>query len=234
MKFLFIISCFVLTLGLALLSSPFLRATARTSINAARLKLQLPGISWKLAFNAANDAAPAEHIFALYPEAAHSANLVVKRGGTGAGYYDVCGASDAPIGFVEDTAESTTLTRTRSIFNWLFRRPVVLTASEAIAQDALVYTAANGKVQDEPATAGTYYLVGKASTAAAGDGKKLVVTPLPPVKLVVVAAFTSTNDTAAGAADLAALKAEAEKIGDDVRKLGTAFASAALVKVLAS
>jgi len=28
---------------------------------------------------------------------------------------------------------------------------------------------------------------------------------------------TSTNGTAAGAADLAALKAEAEKIGDDVR-----------------
>ena len=43
MKFLFIISCFVLTLGLALLSSPFLRATARTSINAARLKLQQIG-----------------------------------------------------------------------------------------------------------------------------------------------------------------------------------------------
>jgi len=35
--------------------------------------------------------------------------------------------------------------------------------------------------------------------------------------------LTSTNGTAAGAADLAALKAEAEKIGDDVRAMHAAL-----------
>jgi hypothetical protein len=59
-----------------------------------------------------------------------------------------------------------------------------------------------------------------------------VFTPCKPVKVVIIAALTSTDGTAAGAADLAALKAEAEKIGDDVRAIGAALATPALVKVL--
>jgi hypothetical protein len=42
-------------------------------------------------------------------------------------------------------------------------------------------------------------------------------------------AITSTDGTAAGAADLAALKAEAEKIGDDVRSLRLALVNAGIL-----
>lgn len=45
----------------------------------------------------------------------------------------------------------------------------------------------------------------------------------------VTVTLTSTNGTAAAAADLAALKAEAEKIGDDVRAIHAALVTAGVV-----
>jgi hypothetical protein len=50
-----------------------------------------------------------------------------------------------------------------------------------------------------------------------------------PALAPVTVALTSTNGTAAGAADLAALKAEAEKIGDDVRAIHAALKSFGLL-----
>jgi hypothetical protein len=47
----------------------------------------------------------------------------------------------------------------------------------------------------------------------------------------VTVTLTSTNGTAAAAADLAALKAEAEKIGDDVRAIHAALSLAGIVAI---
>ena len=108
-----------------------------------------------------------------------------------------------------------------------------MVASGVIAAGATVVTDSNGKVQTEPTVAGTYWIVGTSITASAADGDLFEVEPCRPIRLVVVAAFTSTNGTAAAASgSLANLAAEAEKIGDDVRALGTALATPALVKVL--
>jgi len=46
---------------------------------------------------------------------------------------------------------------------------------------------------------------------------------------VTTVALTSTNGTAAAAADLAALKTEAEKIGDDVRAIHAALVTAGII-----
>ena len=108
-------------------------------------------------------------------------------------------------------------------------------ASGVIAVNDLVYTDEDGKVQAEPATAGTYYLVGRALTASGADTNVIEIETCLPVKLVVVAAMTSTNGVAAAAsANLSGLAAEAEKIGDDVRAIGAALATPALLKVLAA
>jgi hypothetical protein len=61
---------------------------------------------------------------------------------------------------------------------------VKMVASEAIAVDALVYTAANGKIQDPPAaSSGVAYKVGRALQAAAGDGSVIEVEPCFPLSV---------------------------------------------------
>jgi hypothetical protein len=164
-------------------------------------------------------------------DAAIARFLVVKEGTTAGSTIAVCGASDLPLGCTLNPADAAADRIAIGLF--AFGETRLLTASEAITIGDPIYTAASGKVQNEPASAGTYYRIGYALTSAAADGDPVEVQTFPPIKVVVVAAFTSTNGTAAAAsASLANLAAEAEKIGDDVRALGTALATAAEVKVL--
>lgn len=166
-----------------------------------------------------------------YTDAAIGRYLLLKKG-SDVRHVALCGAANRPIGNSEDESDAAEKTLSVRPFATSSETQLVV-ASEAIAADVDVYTAASGKVQDEPAVAGTYWKVGRSRRAAAADGDPFEIYPCDPLKLIVVAAFTSTDGTAAAAADLAALKVEAEKIGDDVRALGTALATPALVKVLA-
>lgn len=163
-----------------------------------------------------------------------SRHLLVKAG-SDALHAAVCGAGDYPIGSTTDSpAAAEEILNVNPLNNSEYTRR--LRCATALAANIDVYTAANGFVQGEPAAAGTYYKVGRTVALAvqeAANSYVVEVAPCAPVKLIVVAALTSTNGTAADAADLAALKAEAEKIGDDVRALGAALATPALVKVLA-
>lgn len=92
-------------------------------------------------------------------------------------------------------------------------------AAGAFAYGAQVYGVADGEVDD---VASTNLLVGTALEASSGDGAQVEVLyavhgPLAAAAQAAVVA-TSTNGVAAAAsADLAALAAEAEKIGDDAR-----------------
>ena len=161
-----------------------------------------------------------------------SARHLLFKEGSDANHIALCGAAYFPLGTVDNKTLVAEDPCTLLPLGYGVTRKMV--ASEAMTVGDDVYTAANGKVQDEPGSAGTYYKVGRALTAAGADGDVIEVETCYPIPVVVVAAFTSTNGTAAGAADLAALKTEAEKIGDDVRALGAALASPALVKVLAA
>jgi len=119
----------------------------------------------------------------------------------------------------------------------------LMVASGVIAAGVKVYTAAGGKVQAEPTVAGTHYLVGHSITAAAADLDEIEVDPIPPIKLIVLAALTQTsNATIAGLnstavnptkADFDALLVEAGKMQADVYRIAGALATASLVKVLA-
>lgn len=163
-------------------------------------------------------------------DAAIATRYLLGKKGTDADHIAICGAGDEPIVSITDEATAAEKEVTGEFLSTA-QRTLIMIASEAITADEDVYTAANGKIQDEPTVAGTYYKVGRARSAASAD-EQIEVIPCAPIKVVVIAALTSTNGTAAAAADLTALKAEAEKIGDDVRALGAALATPALVKVL--
>ena len=113
----------------------------------------------------------------------------------------VCGASDAPVGVATDEAAVGDILALKLLATGAQTTRMV--AAGAIAAEALLYTAANGQVQTEPATAGTYYLVGRSLTAATGAGDRLEVEPCLPVRLTVAAALR-TDTTAHLAADVTA------------------------------
>lgn len=86
-----------------------------------------------------------------------------------------------------------------------------------------------GKVRSIPATAGRYFSPGVAEEDFV-DGQDVLVRVLPRIVTVATTVdLTSSNGTAAGAADLAALKVESEKIGDDVRAIHAALVTAGLI-----
>lgn len=119
-----------------------------------------------------------------YAEGALSTRYVLMKKGTANDEVLVCGASDMPIGVLTDEAyadrDPVNITLLGSA-----DRTLLMVASEEIAVGAYVFTAANGKVQDLPAGAGTYYCVGIAVTAAGGDGDLLEVDPCQARAVVV-------------------------------------------------
>ena len=122
-------------------------------------------------------------------------HLLYKEGATPGTTCAVNGAADKPLGVIDNTETSTAVVQTLRLLGR--GSTLAMVASEEIAVGADIYTAANGKVQDEPAVAGTYYKVGRALTGSTADGQLIEVETHPPIRTQVVA----------NAADLTALKA---------------------------
>lgn len=186
---------------------------------------------------AANSLNFPEGVCSLKAEEVIATQFLIGRPGTAATQVLLCDASETPAYLILDTADSTDVSAGAAVACRILgagQATATGIASEAIAANADVYVADGGKLQNEPGTAGTYHLVGRSKTSAGADGDQIIFTPCKPVKVTVIAALTSSNGTAAGAADLAALKTEAEKIGDDVRAIAAALATPGLVKVLSA
>lgn len=116
-------------------------------------------------------------------DAALTTRYLIGKIGSDANHVAACGASDIPIGVIEDepaAAEDAVNLR-------LLSHPgsSLMVASEAITAGEEVFTAASGKIQDLPAGAGTYYSIGFALTAASADGDVIEVLNRVPVKTVV-------------------------------------------------
>ena len=110
-------------------------------------------------------------------------HLLVKFG-SDADHIAVNGASDDPLGVCNDEP-SAAEREANVIILGVSHNTVLMVASEAITAGERVYTAASGKVQDEPSAAGTYYCVGRALNAASTDGDEIEVEPCFPIALVV-------------------------------------------------
>jgi hypothetical protein len=157
------------------------------------------------------DGTHAGAVTATAATAFNSKYLLAKADAT-PGSVDVCGVSDVPVGVATDEAAVGDILAIKLLGTGAQTTRMV--ASAGIAAEMMLYTAANGQVQTEPAAAGTYYLVGRSLTAATGAGDRLEVEPCLPVRLTVVAALRTDTLT-----DLAA----------DVT---TALTSPGIVKIL--
>ena len=122
------------------------------------------------------------------PDAEISTRHLLYKVGSDADHIAVAGAADVPFGTVADECTAAELATGNHYLNVSLlghggtKRMV---GSEAITAGEQVFTAASGKVQDLPGSAGTYYLVGTAITAAAADGDVLEVQSCVPVKTVI-------------------------------------------------
>jgi len=117
-------------------------------------------------------------------DAAVAARFLLGRIGSDAVHVAVCGASNVPLGVIDDTAAGAgedVAVQLLGCADCTLR----MVAAAAITAGVLVYTAANGKVSALSASAGTYYCVGQALSAAASADEVIEVDPCPAVKTVV-------------------------------------------------
>lgn len=122
----------------------------------------------------------------LLADAALSTRYLLVKRGSDAGHFAVCGASDCPLGPCMDEPSAAEIEATISLLGAI-EGTIPVVGSEAIAVDEDLYTAANGKVQNTPAAAGTYWRVGRSFTACSGDGDTFRMVPCFPQKVIIVA-----------------------------------------------
>lgn len=101
-------------------------------------------------------------------DADHAERYSLVKRGAAANSTAICGAADVPIGISTDTPKANGAHTVR-LFS--AKGTQLMVASAAIAQDALVEPAANGRVATLGAGAGTHWVVGRAITAATAAGQ---------------------------------------------------------------
>ncbi len=171
---------------------------------------------------------------------AFSGKYLLAKADATAGEVDPCGASNCPVGIATDEADEGDPLALKIL--GVNPQSVLVTASGALAAGAYLYTAANGEVQGEPTTAGTYYLVGRALTAATAAGDLIEAETCVPVQLIVLAKPSSTVaainaltfSSTPTQAQVQALQAAVATLAGDFLALTGADAAPTLVKVLAS
>jgi hypothetical protein len=106
----------------------------------------------------------------------------------GDGLVDVCGASDTPYGVVPDMNPTTDTDLSYPLpvnLLGLNEDSERMIASAAITAQSLVVPAAGGQIQALPSGAGTYWVVGRAVTAAINSGDQVNVIPCFPFQVTV-------------------------------------------------
>jgi hypothetical protein len=156
------------------------------------------------------------------------------------GEIDVCGANNCPVGVATDEAAVGDPLALKIL--GVSPQSVLVTANGAFAAESYLYTAANGQVQTEPATAGTYYLIGRALNAATAAGDHIEAETCVPVKLIVLAKPSSTVAGITGLtfsstptqAEVEALQTAVAALVTDFLAVTGAAATPTLIKVLTS
>lgn len=137
-----------------------------------------------------------KHVVRTNDAAIATRHLIYKEGSTAGTGAAVCGAADKPLGTIDNIETDTGIAQNVMLFGiGDHTRKVV--ASEAITIGQDIYTAASGKVQNQPAAAGSYYKIGRALTAAAADGDVIEIEPFPPQLYTWVANAASLATTQA-------------------------------------
>lgn len=126
-------------------------------------------------------------------ESAAATRYLLGTPGSAPGEVDICGDSDAPLGVITDegaVGDPVNVALLGSASSTL-----LMVADGPIAAGSALYTAADGKVQEQPETTGHYYQVGFAVTSASSDGDRVEVMPVSPRLTIVIDPFTGTAAT---------------------------------------
>jgi hypothetical protein len=110
-------------------------------------------------------------------------HLLVKIG-TDIGHVALAGVSDIPLGVATDEPAAAEDPVNVALLG-AGDSTLLGVASAAITAGDLLAPAASGKLRTLPATTGTYYIVGRAITAAGADGDTIEFVPSFPVQRVV-------------------------------------------------
>lgn len=117
-------------------------------------------------------------------DAALATRYLLAKIGSDSGHIAAAGTADIPLGIVTDEAAAAEDPVNVAVFGTTEGSQLVV-ASAAIAAGDMIVSAASGKVRTLPATTGTYYIIGRAVTAAAADGDLVQITPSFPIQRVV-------------------------------------------------
>ena len=117
-------------------------------------------------------------------DAVISTRFLLGKIGTDSAHVNLAGAADIPIGVITDEASEIEDGVNVNLLG-SSKSTQKMVAGAAIAAGAFVVPTAGGKVITLPASAGTYYIVGRALGAAAADDDEIEVDPIPCVQRVV-------------------------------------------------
>ena len=124
-------------------------------------------------------------------DVAINARWLLVVGGSDSNHVNIAGAGSQPIGVCrdqippEDIASGDLSYPLGIILFGLNPDTVRVIAAAAIAEWALLVPAANGQVQTLPVAAGTYWVIGRAASAAAAAGDQVELIHTLPYKVVV-------------------------------------------------
>jgi hypothetical protein len=116
-------------------------------------------------------------------DAALATRYLLVKIGSDASHVAACGVGDIPVGFTLDTTDAAEDSVAVSKFG-LQAEGAKGVASGAIAAGAMLVAGALGTVRTLPVAAGTYYIIGRATKAAA-DTDDVEFTPCFPIQRVV-------------------------------------------------
>jgi hypothetical protein len=116
-------------------------------------------------------------------DAAWAGRYLLVRKGSDERHVALCGVGDIPLGIAQDNSDAAEEGIAVEKFG-LHNEGALGTASGAIADGAFLVAGANGTVRTLPAAAGTYWIIGRATKAAA-NGEDVEFTPCFPIQRVV-------------------------------------------------
>jgi hypothetical protein len=119
-----------------------------------------------------------------YADAAIATRHLLVKIGTDANHIALAGVNDIPLGFATDEAAAAEDGVAVALLG-LHCTGALGVASGAIAAGALLVPGANGTVRTLPVAAGSYYIIGRATKAAADTDQVELVATFPILRVVV-------------------------------------------------
>lgn len=110
--------------------------------------------------------------------------LIVRQNSSDPAKVDLGNPSTCPLGVATDTCAASGESVAVELLG-IIPRTIRVVSATAVSEGDFVYTTANGKVQREPVSAGTYWCVGRSLDTVTTSNQEIEIIPQFPQKFVV-------------------------------------------------